>query len=66
MKEAGQSPRDPRLPIGGKPRSNSGQGGGMRRPSGAKVSSTERVSLTKPVAINTGGRLERDVLIQGA
>ena len=44
MNEAGQSPRDNRLPIGGKPRSNQGQDGDMRRASGAKVSSTERHS----------------------
>ena len=44
MKEAGQSPRDTRLPIGGKPRSNPGQDDGMRRASGAEVSSTERLS----------------------
>ena len=40
MKEAGQSPRDPRLPIGRKPRSNPGHGGGMRRANGAEVSSS--------------------------
>ena len=44
MKEAGQSPRDTRLPIGGKPRSNPGQDGGMRRASGGEVPSTKRLS----------------------
>ena len=44
MKEAGQSHRDPRLPIGEKPRSNPGHGGGMRRASGGEVASTERLS----------------------
>ena len=44
MKEAEQSPRDPRLLIGGKPRSNPGQGDGMRRSRGAEVSSTKRLS----------------------
>ena len=43
MKEAVQSPRDPRLPIGEKPRNNPGQDGGMRRPSDAKLLSNERL-----------------------
>ena len=44
MKEAGQSPRDLRLPIGWKRRSNPGQHGGMRHASCAEVSSTEHLS----------------------
>ena len=64
MKETGQSPRYPRLPIVGKPRSNPGQDGGMRRASGAEVSSTKRLSLRLNLkAIDPGGRLERDVPI---
>ena len=34
----------PRHPTEGKPRSNPGRGGSMRRASGAEVSSTERLS----------------------
>ena len=45
MEEAGPSPRGPRLSIGKKPWSNPDQDGGMRRTSGAEVSSTERLSL---------------------
>ena len=44
MKKEGQGPRDTRLPMGGKPRSNPCQGVGMRRASGAEASSTERLS----------------------
>ena len=60
MKEARQSPRDTRLPIGGKLRINAGQDVGMRRASGAEVSSAERLS---PRLNLWGGRLEREVPI---
>ena len=68
MKEAGQSLRDTHLPIEGKPRIDSSQGGGMRRASGAKVAFTDdraSVSSAKAVAIDPVGRLERDVPIRG-
>ena len=55
MKEAGQSPRDLRLPIGEKPRSTSCQDVGMRRSSGAEVSSTKRrsprLNLRRPTRV---------------
>ena len=66
MKEAGQRPRDPRLPIWGKPRSNPDQGGGMRRVSGAEVFHRASVSSAELEAIDPVGRLKYDVRVRGA
>ena len=54
MKKARKNPRDCRSSNRVKPRSNSGQGGGMRRVSGVRV-----FTAPKPEAIDMVMRLER-------